>query len=69
MIEDAERFISAIPSDNVGFVFLEGDKPVQPDKDEFGKYQWRSGARRGLWPSSSGITSAMLDSYKEPPNP
>ena len=69
MIEDAERFISAIPSDDVGFVFLDGDRPVQPDRDRFGDYQRRSGARRGVWPSSSGITSAMLDSYKKPPNP
>jgi len=72
MIEDAERFISAIPSDDVGFVFLDGDRPVQPDRDSFGNYQRRSGARRGVWPSSSGITSAMLDmldSYQKPPNP
>ena len=69
MIEDAERFISTIPSDDVGFVFLDGDKPVQPDRDHFGKYQRRSGARRGVWPSSSNITSAMLDSYVKPPNP
>ena len=68
MIEDAERFISAIPSDDVGFVFLDGDKPVQPGRDEFGKYQRRSGARGGVWPSSSGITSAMLDSYRKPPS-
>jgi hypothetical protein len=69
MIEDAERFISAIPSDDVGFVFLDGDKPVQTDRDGFGKYQRRYGARGGLWPSSPGITSAMLDSYKKPPKP
>ena len=31
MIEDAEQFISRIPSDAVGVVFLEGEKPVQPD--------------------------------------
>lgn len=69
MIEEAERFISTIPSEDVGFVFLDGDKPVQPAKDEFGKYQRRSGAKRGIWPSSSDIASAMLDSYKKPPNP
>jgi hypothetical protein len=69
MIEAAERFISTIPSEDVGFVFRDGDKPVQPVKDEFGKYQRRAGARRGIWPSSSDIASAMLDSYKKPPNP
>jgi hypothetical protein len=69
MIEDAERFISTIASDDVGFIFLAGAKPVQPGRDEFGKYQRRSGARRGVWPSSPGITSAMLDSYVKPSNP
>ena len=69
MIEDAERFISEIPSDDVGFVFLDRDKPVQPDMGALAKYQRRAGARRGIWPSSSGITSAMLDHYQKPPDP
>jgi hypothetical protein len=69
MIEDAERFIAGIPSDDVGLVFLDGDKPVQPDVDALSKYHRRSGARRGFWPSSSEITSAMLDRYREPPSP
>jgi len=31
MIENAERFIAEISSDDVGFVFLDGGSPVQPD--------------------------------------
>jgi hypothetical protein len=69
MIEDAERFIGEISSDDVGFVFLDGDKPVQPDLGALARCQRRSGARRGIWPSSSGIASAMLESYQAPPNP
>jgi hypothetical protein len=65
MIEDATRFIGEIPSDDVGFVFLDGDKPVQPDLGALANYQRRSGARRGFWPSSSGIASAMLDRYRK----
>src|SRR5438067_460005 len=38
MIEDAEKFISRIPSDAVGVVFLEGDKPVQPNLQALAKY-------------------------------
>jgi len=30
MIEDAERFIGRVASDAVSFIFLEGEKPVQP---------------------------------------
>jgi hypothetical protein len=69
MIEDAERFIGGMPSDDVGVVFLDGGKPVQPDIGTLAKYQRRAGARRGLWPSSSAISSAMLDHYPKPPNP
>lgn len=63
MIEDAGSFISRIPSDDVGVVFLDDGNPVQPDLDDLTKYTRRFGARRGLWPSSSEITSAMLDRY------
>ncbi len=68
MIEDAERFIGRIPSDAVGFVFLEGEKPVQPDVEALGKYRRHAGALGGVWPSSPEISSAMLEGYgKEPP--
>ena len=63
MIEEARDFISRIPSEAVGFVFLDGDKPVQPDLGQLQKYRRNPGARRGLWPSSSQISSAMLDLY------
>jgi len=68
MLEDAERFIGEIPSDDVGFVFLDGDKPVQPVMGAPANYQRRGGARRGIWPSSTGISSAMLDRYRELPD-
>jgi hypothetical protein len=67
MLEDAERFISRIPSDAVGVVFLDGDNPVQPDVETLDKYQRHAGAAGGVWPSSSEIASAMLERYKKPP--
>ncbi len=68
MIEDAERFIGQIPSDAVGFVFLAGEKCVQPDIEALGKYRRQAGAPGGVWPTSSEISSAMLEGYrKEPP--
>jgi len=63
MIEDAERFIGEMPSDDVGLVFLDGGKPVQPDVSALDTYQRRAGARRGIWPSSPGIISSMLEGY------
>jgi hypothetical protein len=65
MIEDAEQFISSIPSDAVGVVFLESGKPVQPDPDVLRKYQRHAGALGGVWPSSPEISSAMLERYKK----
>lgn len=63
MLADAGRFVSRIPSDAVGFVFLDGDKVVQPDLATLGKYQRRGGTPGGVWPSSPEISRAMLESY------
>jgi len=65
MIEDAEIFVGRIPSDEVGFVFPDGDKAVQPEAGSWDRYQRRAGSRGGLWPTSSQIGSAMLDRYRE----
>ena len=66
MIEDAESFIAKLPSDAVGMIFMDGEKPVQPDVDALDKYQWNPGAPRGLWPSSPEISRAMLERYGKP---
>jgi hypothetical protein len=66
MIESAEGFIGLIPSDAVGFVFLDDGKPVQPDPEALGSYQRHAGAPGGVWPSSSDISSAMLEHYRKP---
>lgn len=67
MLDDAEAFIRRLPSDAVGVLFLEGDKPVQPDPSCLGRYQRHQGARRGHWPSFSEIGTAMLERYAEDP--
>jgi hypothetical protein len=68
MIEHAQLFISGLPSDAVGFVFLEDGEPVQPDVATLGRYQRHAGAAGGVWPSSSEISSAMLERYNKEPN-
>jgi hypothetical protein len=69
MIEDAERFISEIPSDDVGVVFLDGDKPIQPDMGALAKYQRRLGRQAGRVAVICRHYQCMLDRYQEPPNP
>jgi len=66
MIEDAASFIAKLPSDAVGVIFMDGDKPVQPDVTALGKYQRNPGAPRGYWPSSPEIAQAMLERYGKP---
>jgi hypothetical protein len=66
MLDDAEAFVAQLPSDAVGVLFLEGGKPVQPDPAALDRYQRRAGARRGHWPSSSEIGTAMLERYDKP---
>ena len=56
------------PGDAVGFVFLEGGKPVQPDPAALGTYQRHAGAPGGVWPSSPEISSAMLERYNKNQN-
>jgi hypothetical protein len=68
MLELAERFIIRTPSDSVGFAFLDRGKPVQPDLEALGSYQRHAGAPGGVWPSSSEISSAMLERYSKKPN-
>jgi hypothetical protein len=67
MLEDAAAFLPRMPSDLVGLVFLEDSKPVQPDPRRLESYQRHEGARRGHWPSSSEIGSAMLERYAHKP--
>ena len=63
MIEAAEDFINRLPSSAVGVVFLDGDTPVQPDLTALDRYRRNPGARKGVWPSSPDIATAMLDRY------
>jgi len=66
VIEDAESFIARLPSDAVGVIFMDGEKPVQPDVNGLDKYQRNPGAPRGFWPSSPEISRAMLERYGNP---
>jgi len=63
MIERARDFVPRMPSDALGAVFLKDGVPVQPDPTRLGDYVRHEGARRGHWPSSSEIGSAMLERY------
>lgn len=67
MMENAERFIATLPSEAVGVVFMEGDRPVQPDVGRLSDYRRNPGAPRGYWPTSQEIAGAMLEIYRDGP--
>jgi hypothetical protein len=62
-LDDAESFVTRMPTDKIGLLFLKDGKPVQPDPVHLDDYVTHAGARRGHWPSSPEIGSAMLERY------
>jgi hypothetical protein len=66
MLEAAEVFIKQMPTEAVGLIFLDGGLVVQPDPAQLQKYVRHTGKRRGHWPSSPEIGSAMLERYAKP---
>jgi hypothetical protein len=60
-LDEAERFVAAMPSDKAGLVFLKDGRPVLPDPSALDAYATHAPRRRGHWPSSPDITAAMLD--------
>ncbi len=62
-LNTAESFVSRMPSDKAGLLFILGDKVVQPDPDRLFDYTTHAGQRRGHWPSSPDIAAAMMARY------
>lgn len=63
-LADAETFVRAMPAGKEGLLFLKDGQIAQPDPTKVGDYIEHAGRRRGHWPSSSEIGSAMLDRYR-----
>jgi hypothetical protein len=60
-LEDADAFARAMPVGKEGLLFLKDGRPVQPDPANLEKYLEHECRRRGHWPSSPEIGSAMLE--------
>lgn len=61
VLYEADAFVTRMPTDKIGLLFLKDGKVVQPDPDRLGDYQTHAGQRRGQWPSSPEIATAMLE--------
>jgi hypothetical protein len=59
-LEEAKAFVLAMPAGREGLIFLEDGRPVQPDPNKIDGLVAHEGSRRGFWPSSPHIGSAMI---------
>ena len=66
-LDAADVFVAQMPSEKAGLLFLEGARVVQPDPDRLDEYQTHAGQRRGHWPTSPEISTAMFESYTRKP--
>lgn len=69
ILGEADTFVRQMPTDRVGLLFLKGGRVVQPDPAQLSSYQTHQGQRRGHWPSSSEIGTAMFERYQQKPKP
>jgi hypothetical protein len=67
-LNEAEAFVARMPTEKAGLLFLENGHVVQPDPDHLDRYQTHAGLRRGHWPGSAEISSAMLEKYNQEPS-
>jgi len=65
--DQAEAFVAQMPTDKAGLLFLDNGRVVQPDPEHLDRYETHAGQRRGHWPASAEITSAMLERYNQKP--
>ena len=68
-LEEAEGFVTQMPTEKAGLLFLKAGHVVQPDPAHLADYQTHAGQRRGQWPSSAEISTAMMERYKKSPSP
>jgi len=69
LLEEAEAFAARMPTEKAGLLFLDNGRVVQPDPDHLDQYETHAGQRRGHWPASAEIGSAMLEKYNQKPSP
>ena len=65
--DDAEAFVTHMPTEKIGLLFLQAGKVVQPDPGHLDTYRGHTGQTRGHWPTNAGITAAMLERYATRP--
>jgi hypothetical protein len=57
ILDEAEVFVSRMPTEKMGLLFLKDGQVVQPDPDRLSEYTTHAGQRRSHWPANIEITS------------
>ena len=65
VLSEAEAFISRMPTEKAGLLFLKDGHLVQPDPDRLEEFQTHAGRNRGHWPGSPEIAAAMFENYNK----
>ncbi len=65
-IDEARDFVTRMPTDTVGTLFLRDGKPVQPDPGNLSQYVRHLPRKQGHWPTAAEISSAMLSKLQRP---
>ncbi|MBV9157163.1 MAG: hypothetical protein JO097_12950 [Acidobacteriaceae bacterium] len=65
VLNEAEQFVTRMPTDKAGLLFLQDGEIVQPDPDRLEEYQTHPGKNRGHWPTSREMSAAMFERYNK----
>lgn len=60
-LDEAEAFVTQMPTDWIGRLFLTADGAVEPHPARLGDYVWHQGTRGGRWPDDPQIMSALIE--------
>lgn len=62
-LDDADSFVTRMPTDKIGLLFIKDSEITQPDPARLEVYLTHAGQRRGHWPTNPEITAAMFARY------
>jgi hypothetical protein len=68
-LDEAEAFVTRMPTDKLGLVFIKDGAVMQPDPESLDSYEPHAGQRRGQWPTNPEITAAMFARFYNKPSP
>jgi hypothetical protein len=66
-LDEAEAFVTRMPTDKMGLLFIKDGEVTLPDPDRLESYETHAGRRRSHWPTNPEITAAMFERFYNKP--